>query len=82
MKKFVLAGCGSRGYDMFARPLSEDFAGEAELVGVFDINPIRAKYEASNAEMPQFLMILAICFEKRNRMASLWRQKIQPIIRT
>ena len=43
MKRFVLVGCGQRGCDMFAKPITADFKGEAQLCGVFDKNHLRAK---------------------------------------
>ena len=43
MKKYVLVGCGSRGIYAYAIPLVRDFAEEAELCGVYDINVKRAK---------------------------------------
>ncbi len=44
MKKFVIAGCGSRGYTMFAAPMFEDFKGRAIMCGVYDVNGLRAGY--------------------------------------
>ena len=40
-KRYVLAGTGGRGVSMFARPLLTDHLETAELVGVFDHNPLR-----------------------------------------
>ncbi len=42
-KRYVLVGTGSRGLGMFARPLINDFADTAELVGLFDTNSARMK---------------------------------------
>ena len=44
MKRYVLAGASGRGLHMFAMPLVEQFSDSAKLVGIFDINPIRAAY--------------------------------------
>jgi len=56
-KKYVLAGCGSRGTSMFGVPLAKDFPGKAELVGLFDINPKRMQASAETIgkpDLPQF----------------------------
>lgn len=42
-KKYVQVGCGVRGFEMFARPLVQDFEDVAELVGLCDINIKRAQ---------------------------------------
>jgi predicted dehydrogenase len=42
MKRYVLAGASSRGLQMFARPITERFAGHAALVGIYDPNRTRA----------------------------------------
>lgn len=41
-KKYAFAGASGRGYSMYVRPLHNDFKDEAELVGIYDPNPIRA----------------------------------------
>lgn len=55
-KRYVLAGTGSRGLQMFGKPLLTEFPGRAELVGLFDHNPSRLK--AANhvlgSELPGF----------------------------
>lgn len=43
MKTYALAGAGSRGLSMYGKAISERFCGTARLVGVYDINPVRAK---------------------------------------
>ncbi|MCX7591705.1 MAG: Gfo/Idh/MocA family oxidoreductase [Kiritimatiellae bacterium] len=50
-KRYVLVGTGSRGLGMFARPLCTDFPKTARLVGVYDVNPLRAS--AAVAELPR-----------------------------
>jgi predicted dehydrogenase len=42
-KQYVLVGAGVRGLEMFARPLVERFGDYAQLVGVYDPNPVRAR---------------------------------------
>lgn len=42
-KRYVLIGTGIRGLFMFGRPLVNDYPDTAELVGVMDANPLRAK---------------------------------------
>lgn len=48
-KRYALAGASGRGLSMFARPIAERFADQAELVGVFDPNLVRASYVAEQA---------------------------------
>ena len=43
MKKYVLVGASGRVLDMYARPIKERFADCAKVVGIFDVNPLRAK---------------------------------------
>lgn len=43
MKKYVIAGAGSRGLYMYAIPLVRDFADAAKLVGVYDVNSKRSE---------------------------------------
>ncbi|HAJ37954.1 MAG TPA: gfo/Idh/MocA family oxidoreductase [Chloroflexi bacterium] len=43
-QKYALVGAGVRGLEMFARPLVERFSDHAQLVGVYDPNPVRARY--------------------------------------
>lgn len=50
MKRYALAGASGRGLSMFARPVVERFADCAQLVGVFDVNPVRAAYVAEQAD--------------------------------
>ncbi|MEM3694133.1 MAG: Gfo/Idh/MocA family oxidoreductase [Candidatus Bathyarchaeia archaeon] len=42
-KRYALAGASSRALFMYAKPLSTELKDYAELVGVYDINPLRAK---------------------------------------
>jgi len=43
-QSYVLVGAGVRGLEMFARPLVERFGDCARLAGVYDPNPVRARY--------------------------------------
>lgn len=43
MKKYVIIGAGGRALYMFARPLAKELTAFAQLVGICDINPHRAK---------------------------------------
>jgi predicted dehydrogenase len=43
VKKYVIAGAGSRGLYMYAIPLVRDFADAAKLVGVYDVNSKRSE---------------------------------------
>ncbi|MFK7692804.1 Gfo/Idh/MocA family protein [Paenibacillus sp. HJGM_3] len=42
MKKYVIVGSGGRALGMFAKPFAAELKPFAELVGVYDINPVRA----------------------------------------
>jgi len=44
LKRYVLVGAGVRGLEMFARPLVERLGDRAQLVGVYEPNPVRARY--------------------------------------
>ncbi len=44
MRTYALAGASSRALSMYARPIVERFADHARLVGVYDVNPGRARY--------------------------------------
>lgn len=44
MKKYLLCGASSRGFQTYAENLTTLFTDVAELVGIFDINPMRATY--------------------------------------
>jgi predicted dehydrogenase len=44
MKRYALAGASSRGFYMYAVPITEKFRDYAKLVGIFDINRKRAEY--------------------------------------
>jgi len=50
MKKYVLAGASSRGLEMYARPIFNNYKDCAVLTGVFDINPGRAQYVSEKCE--------------------------------
>lgn len=55
MKKAVLVGCGSRGYAMFGKPISNEFKEHIQLCGVYDINPLRAKlFSKKCGDIPVF----------------------------
>mgnify|MGYP002398837687 FL=1 len=43
VKKYAIVGAGGRALHMFAKPLAQDWKDCAQLVGVCDINPVRAK---------------------------------------
>jgi predicted dehydrogenase len=43
LKRYVMAGAGSRALSMFARPLVTEFKDCAELAGIYDINRHRAE---------------------------------------
>ena len=43
MKKYVLVGASGRVLDMYARPIKKRFSDCAKIVGIFDINSLRAK---------------------------------------
>ncbi len=43
MKKYVLVGASGRVIDMYARPIKERFSDCAKVVGIFDVNPLRAE---------------------------------------
>jgi predicted dehydrogenase len=51
-KRYAVVGMGSRGLGMFARPLMTDFSATAELVAVFDINPLRMSSSVSRLPRP------------------------------
>ncbi len=44
IKKYAIVGAGSRGLESYAEPLTTEFQDCAKLVGVYDINPVRAEY--------------------------------------
>lgn len=43
-KRYVIVGASSRGFNMYALPLTTELKDYADLVGVFDINSVRANY--------------------------------------
>ncbi|MBY0164376.1 Gfo/Idh/MocA family oxidoreductase [Cytobacillus firmus] len=44
MKKYVLVGAGSRALYMFAKPMVTDWKGVLTFEGVYDANPVRARF--------------------------------------
>ena len=44
MKRYALAGASSRALGMYAKPIIQRFTDTAQLVGVYDVNPVRADY--------------------------------------
>lgn len=50
MKTYVLVGAGLRALEMYAKPLMHDFADVAKIVGIFDINIVRAEYVRDNTD--------------------------------
>ena len=46
MKKYVLAGTGSRGSESYVKPLTELYADCAKLCGLYDANKKRAEFAA------------------------------------
>ena len=42
-KEYVLVGASGRVLGMYAQPIKERFTDCARVVGVFDVNPLRAK---------------------------------------
>ena len=42
-KKYVLVGASGRALYMYGLPLKERFSGVAEVVGILDVNPVRAE---------------------------------------
>ncbi|HEY3321855.1 MAG TPA: Gfo/Idh/MocA family oxidoreductase [Planctomycetota bacterium] len=55
-KRYVLAGTGGRGTYMFGKPILNQFTKYCELVGLYDINPLRMKAcnELLGAGLPMF----------------------------
>ncbi len=49
MRRYALIGASSRGLDMYARPIAQEFQDTARLVGIFDPNPVRASYVGHEA---------------------------------
>lgn len=48
MKRYVLVGASQRSLWMFAKPMIEKFSDTAVIVGIFDVNRIRAEYIRNN----------------------------------
>ena len=53
-KKYVFAGASSRGLIMFMQPMKNGFADYCDLVGVYDINPGRAREIAGRVGIPVY----------------------------
>ncbi|OGS46866.1 MAG: hypothetical protein A2539_03390 [Elusimicrobia bacterium RIFOXYD2_FULL_34_15] len=43
MKRYVMVGASGRGLLMYAKPIQERFSDVAQVVGIFDVNPLRSK---------------------------------------
>lgn len=56
-KHYALVGTGVRGLEMFAAPILTAYADVAELVGLYDLNPLRAEAvrEFLGADVPVFV---------------------------
>ena len=48
-KKYVLIGASNRGLYMFAKPMVEELQHCAEIVGIFDPNPLRMEFVKKDA---------------------------------
>ena len=51
-KKYVLVGASSRSLYMYAVPIKQQLADVAEVVGIMDVNPLRAEKIRKAAELP------------------------------
>jgi predicted dehydrogenase len=49
MKTYVLTGAGSRGLSMYAVPITHRFQHTARLAGIYDTNPLRARYVSGHS---------------------------------
>lgn len=56
MKRFVIAGTGSRGIGSYLIPLTRDFTDCVKICGIYDLNPKRAAVGAAHAgyEVPVY----------------------------
>ena len=56
MKKCVLVGTGARGTNSYVEPITKDFADSVKMVGLYDINHLRAEASArmANYDIPVF----------------------------
>lgn len=52
MKRFVIAGAGSRGIYSYILPLTRDYGDWARLCGIYDLNPKRAAVGAAKSPYP------------------------------
>ena len=52
MKRFVIAGAGSRGIYSYIMPLTRDYGDWARLCGIYDLNPKRAAVGAAKSPYP------------------------------
>lgn len=53
-KNYVFVGASQRAIDMFITPMCSDFKENCELLGLYDINPGRAKVVADKFSIPVF----------------------------
>ncbi len=54
LKRYAFAGASGRMLSMYARPMREEFADVAELVGVYDVNPGRSEYVGRECGIPVY----------------------------
>ena len=54
MKRYALAGASLRALHMYARPIINRFRDTAQLVGVYDVNSVRAHYIGRECGAPVF----------------------------
>ncbi len=52
MKTYAFAGASSRAIGMYARPIAQHFHDTAHIVGVFDVNPHRARLLSEHSTQP------------------------------
>jgi len=59
IKKYVLVGASSRALFMYAKPMRQNYTDGAEIVGIFDINRLRAEKvrEKANLTCPVYSAI-------------------------
>lgn len=61
MKKYVLVGAGSRALYMFAKPMVTDWKGSVAFEGVYDANPVRARFLSEECGEFPYMMISTAC---------------------
>jgi len=66
-KTYAIAGASGRALETYAKPLMEEFSDVAELTGVCDPNPLRAKYfiETACPGVPYYADFDAMLAERR-----------------